>query len=63
MSSNGRKPGQSSCPPGYVPAGHVVPVRLTVRQQAYCRRAVGCARFVYNLCAATHQFCRANRLP
>ena len=52
----------SSCPDGYVPAGHVVPIRLTVRQQQYCRRAVGVRRFVYNLCVATHQFCRTNRL-
>ena len=53
----------SSCPDGYLPAGHVVPIRLTVRQQQYCRRAVGIRRFVYNLCVATHQFCRINRLP
>ena len=53
----------SSCPPGYVPAGHIVPLSLTVRQQTYCRRAVGISRFVYNLCVATHQFCRTNRLP
>ena len=53
----------SSCPEGHVPAGHVVPLRLTVKQQAYCRRAVGVARFVYNLCVATHRFCRTNRLP
>ena len=52
----------SSCPIGYVPAGHIVPIRLTVRQQAYARRAVGISRFVYNLCVATHQFCRTNRL-
>ena len=53
----------SSCPEGYVPSGHVVPLQLTVKQQTYCRRAVGIARFVYNLCVATHQFCRTNRLP
>ena len=63
MSSNGRKPATSSCPDGYVPAGHVVPIHLTVRQIAYCRRAVGIARFTYNLCVATHRFCRINRLP
>ena len=62
MSSNGRKPAKSSCPPGWVPAGHVVPIRLTARQQAYARRAVGISRFVYNLCVATHAFCRINRL-
>ena len=53
----------SSCPEGYVPAGHVVPLRLTVKQTDYCRRAIGVSRFVYNLCVATHQFCRSNRLP
>ena len=63
MKSNGRKPTKSSCPDGYVPAGHVVPVRLTARQQAYARRATGASRFVYNLCVATHAFCRINRLP
>ena len=62
MTTTGRKPTTSSCPPGYVPAGYVVPIRLTVRQQAYARRAVGTSRFVYNLCVATHQFCRTNRL-
>ena len=34
-----------------------------VKQQRYCRRAIGINRFVYNLCVATHHFCRANRLP
>ena len=53
----------SSCPEGWLPAGHVIPIRLTVRQEQYARRAVGIARFVYNLCVATHRFCRANRLP
>lgn len=43
-------------------AGHVVPIRLTMRQQAYCRRAIGITRFTYNLCVATHQFHRTNRL-
>ena len=31
----------SSCPDGYLPAGHVMPIRLTARQQAYCRRSIG----------------------
>ena len=62
MTTTGRKPAKSSCPPGYGPAGHVVPIRLTARQQAYARRAVGAKRFVYNLCIATHRFCRTNRL-
>ena len=53
----------SSCPEGWLPAGHVVPLRLTVKQQHYCHRAVGIARFTYNLCVATHRFCRVNRQP
>ena len=53
----------SSCPPVHVPAGHVVPLTLTVRQERYCRRAVGITRFTYNLCVATHRFHRVNRLP
>ena len=63
MTSNGRQPAQSTRPPGYHDAGHVVPIRLTSRQLTYCRRAVGIRRFVYNLCVATHAFCRINRLP
>ena len=54
---------RSSRPEGYVPAGYSVPIHLTARQEAYCRRAVGISRFVYNLCVATHRFCRVNRLP
>ena len=46
-----------------MPAGYAVPVRLTVRQERYCRRAIGITRFIYNLCVATHRFCRTNRLP
>ena len=53
----------SGCPEGYLNAGYVVPLRLTTRQETYCRRAVGIARFTYNLCVATHQFHRTNRLP
>ena len=37
-------------------------MRLTVRQERYCRRAIGITRFIYNLCVATHRFCRTNRL-
>ena len=62
MSTNARQPAQPSCPDGYVPAGHIMPVRLTKRQEQYARRAVGISRFVYNLCVATHRFCRINRL-
>ena len=52
----------SSCPKGWVPAGAVVPVRLTKKQEAYCKRAVGIARFCYNLAVAIHRFCLANKL-
>ena len=57
------KRSKSSCPDGWHPAGYSVPIHLTVKQQAYCRRAIGITRFVYNLCVATHHFCRVNRLP
>lgn len=53
----------TSRPEGYLPAGHVMPVRLTKRQEQYARRAVGIAYFTYNLRVATHRFCRTNRLP
>ena len=46
-----------------MPVGYAVPVRLTVRQELYCRRAIGITRFIYNLCVATHRFCRTNRMP
>ena len=57
--ANKRKQQPSSRPNGWHPAGHVTPLRLTVKQQAYCRRAVGISRFIHNLCIATH---RINRL-
>ena len=60
--STKRKQQRSSCPKGWLSAGHSVPVQLTVKQEHYCRRAIGIHRFVYNLCVATHQFCRTNRL-
>ena len=53
-----RKKKRSSCPKGWVPAGITVPVRLTKGQEAYCQRAVGIARFCYNLAVATHRFNR-----
>ena len=53
----------SSRPEGWQPAGYSVPLALTARQERYCRRAVGITRFVYNLCVATHRFCRSNNLP
>ena len=54
---------QSSCPEGWLPAGAKVPIRLTAKQEAYCRRAQGVRRFCYNLAVATHQFHRSNRMP
>lgn len=50
-------------PAGWLPAGHVMPVQLAVRQDHYCRCAVGVVRFTYYLCVATHQFRRINRMP
>ena len=48
---------KSSCPDGYRPAGIVIPLRLTKRQEKYSwHKAVGIARAVYNLMVATHQF-------
>ena len=57
-----KKKRTSSCPKGWLPAGTSIPVRLTKRQEAYCRRAIGIARFCYNLAVATHRFHRTNRL-
>ena len=54
---------RSSCPDDWMPAGYSVPIHLTVRQEHYCRRAIGINRFVYNLCLATQRCCRTNRLP
>ena len=60
--TNKRKQQPSSCPKGWHPAGHVTPMSLTVKQQIYCRRAVGISRFIHNLCVATHRFHRNNRM-
>ena len=54
---------KTSCPEGWVPAGATAPVRLTVKQEQYCRKAIGINRFCYNLAVATHKFHRVNRLP
>ena len=54
---------KNSCPDGWLNAGAKVPVRLTVRQEEYCRQAVDIHRFCYNLAVRTHRFCRSNRLP
>ena len=50
-------------PEGWLSAGAKVPIRLTVKQEAYCRRAQGVRRFCYNLAVATHRFHRSNRIP
>ena len=60
--SGGKKKQPSSRPDGWLAAGISVPMELTCKQADYARRAVGISRFVYNLAAATHQFCRRNRL-
>ena len=54
---------KSSRPEGWLPAGVKVPIRLTVKQEAYCRRAQGVRRFCYNLAVATHRFHRSNQMP
>ena len=46
-----------------MPAGYSVPLRLTVRQERHCRRAIGITRFICKLFVATHRFCRTNRMP
>ena len=54
---------KNSCPDGWLNAGAKVPIRLTIRQEEYCRQAVYIHRFCYNLAVRTHRFCRSNRLP
>ena len=51
---------KSSCPSRYRPAGIVIPLRLTKKQEKYAARAVGISRAVYNLMAATHNLSRAH---
>ena len=46
-----------------MPAGAMVPIRPTIKQEQYCRKAIGINRFCYNLAVATHRFHRVNRLP
>ena len=50
----------SSCPEGYQPAGIIIPLRLTKRQEKYATRCVGISRAVYNTMVATHQLARAH---
>ena len=59
---NKRAKQKSSRPDGWLDAGYQVPLRLTVRQTNYAKRAIGVSRLVYNLCVATHAFCRLNRI-
>ena len=54
---------KNSRPDGWLNAGAKVPIRLTVRQEEYCRKAVDIHRFCYNLAVRTHRFCRRNGLP
>ena len=52
----------SSRPEGWLAAGMVVPIILTVKQETYARRAVGISRFVYNRMVANSQDARDARL-
>ena len=45
---------KNSCPDGWLNAGSKVPIRLTVRQEEYCRQAIDIHRFCYNLAVRTH---------
>ena len=58
----GKRQQPSSRPQGWLAAGIVVPVKLTVKQERYAKRCVGISRFVYNMAVSTHRFCRRNRL-
>ena len=49
-------------PEGWLDSGWKVPVHLTVKQEHYAWRAMGIARFAYNLALSTHAFHRANRM-
>ena len=62
MNTRTKESRKSSRPDGWVAAGAKAPLRLTKKQEQYCRRAMGISRFCYNLAVATHRFCRANRL-
>lgn len=52
----------TSKPDGWRDIACVRQVALTHKQTEYARRGAGIARFTYNLAAATHRFCRRNRL-
>ena len=53
---------KNSCPDGWLNAGAKVHIRLTVRQEEYCRQGINIHRFCYNLAVRPHRFCRRNRL-
>ena len=53
---------QSNKPEGWINSGWKVPIHLTCKQEKYAWRAMGVARFAYNLALFTHQFHRRNRL-
>lgn len=54
----------SSCPEGWIESGIVIPIKNPSKTlQAYTSRAIGQARFVYNLARATHKFHRQNHMP
>ena len=53
---------KSNRPEGWLDSGWKVPVHLTVKQEHYAWRAMGIARFAYNLALSTHAFHRANRM-
>ena len=51
---------KSSRPQGCFPTGAKVPIRLTINQDAYCRRAHGIRKFCYNLAATSNASETAN---
>ena len=54
---------KNSCPDGWLNAGAKVPIRLTVRQEEYCRQAIDIHRFCYNLAVRTHRFAAGTGYP
>ncbi len=53
---------KSNRPESWLDSGWKVPVHLTDKQERYAWRAMGIARFAFNLACATHAFHRANRM-
>ena len=52
----------SNKPEGWRDAGWKVPAHLTIKQERYAWKAIGVARFTFNLACATHAFHRVNRM-